>query len=69
MMLVVRTSPLTGQRNEMVLNITAAQIDELDMPNRRCIQDIFPNLTSSQREFVKTGYTQEDWDNMFGADE
>jgi hypothetical protein len=67
MMQVIRKSPFTGKTNSMVLNVTQAQIDELDSPNRRLIQQIFPNLTSAEREFVKTGYTQEDWDQMFGG--
>lgn len=65
MMQVFRKSPFTGQMNSMVLNVTQAQIDELDSPNRRLIQQIFPNLTPAEREFIKTGYTQEDWDQMF----
>jgi len=46
----------------MELDATQAQLDEL-----RLIQQIFPNLTAAQREFVKTGYTQEDWDQMFAG--
>jgi hypothetical protein len=65
MMQVIRKSPFTGKTNSMVLNVTQAQIDELDSPNRRLIQQIFPNLTSAEREFVKTGYTQEDWNVIF----
>jgi len=69
MMQVVRTSPFTGKVNTMVLNVTEAQIDELDSPNRRLIQQIFPNLTSGEREFILTGYTQEDWDTIFAGSE
>lgn len=67
MMQVFRKSPLTGNTNSMVLNVTQAQIDELDSPNRRLIQQIFPNLTPAEREFIKTGYTQEDWATIFGG--
>ena len=66
MMQVFRQSPFTGKTNSMVLDVTQAQIDELDSPNRRMIQHIFPNLTPAEREFIITGYTQEDWDAIFG---
>lgn len=29
------------------------------------IQVAFPNLTPAQREFIMTGITQEEWDEMF----
>jgi hypothetical protein len=35
----------------------------------RLIQDIFPGLTADQREFIKTGYTAEDWARMFPSAE
>ena len=66
-MQVTRTSPFTGIVNTMELDVTQEQIDELVEPNRRLIQEIFPNLTSAEREFIKTGYTQEDWDDMFSG--
>ena len=28
-----------------------------------------PDLTTSQREFVMTGVTDEEWDNEFGTEE
>ena len=66
-MQVTRTSPFTGIVNTMELDVTQAQIDELVEPDRRLIQQIFPNLTSAEREFILTGYTQEDWDSIFGG--
>jgi hypothetical protein len=68
-MLITRTSPLTGKTNIMDLAVTQAQLNELASNNRRLIQQIFPNLTQSEREFIKTGYTQEDWDTMFNDSE
>ena len=67
MMQVIRTSPFTGKTNSVVLNVTQAQIDELDSPNRRLIQQIFPNLTQDEREFILTGYTPGDWATIFGG--
>ena len=33
------------------------------------IQNAFPNLTSEQREFIKTGVTPEEWDETFCDDD
>ena len=65
---ITRTSPLTGRVNTMELDITPEQLAEfLGTGRRRLIQEIFPNLTREEREFVKTGYTQADWDHMFAG--
>jgi hypothetical protein len=32
---------------------------------RTLIQDAFPDLTADQREFIMTGITPEEWDQMF----
>ena len=62
---VIRTSPLTGNTNTMYMDISDDQINEWNDPNRtRLIQDIFPNLTEVEREFIMTGYTVADWKEM-----
>ncbi len=61
MILIKRISPLTGKVNEMVLDITQEQINEWNSPNRRLIQQVFPNLSTDEREFLMTGYTPSDW--------
>lgn len=33
------------------------------------IQDYFPELSDSEREFLLTGITDEEWDEVFGKDE
>jgi len=65
MLYVERISPLTGKTTAMVLDINQEQVDEWNNPNRtKLIQDIFPNLTDDEREFVMTGYTPEDWEKL-----
>ena len=65
-MLITRISPLTGKTLTLDLDITEDQIREYETPGRvRLIQEIFPSLTADQREFVLTGYTNEDWEQMF----
>ena len=63
---VERVSPLTGKTNKMYLDISAEQIEEWNRfpSQRRYIQDIFPNLTQDEREFIMTGYTVSDWKEM-----
>lgn len=66
-MIITRISPLTGRAATMDLPVTQAQLDELALrgPRRRLIQEIFPELAADEREFIKTGYTQADWDKLF----
>ena len=63
MLELTKTSILTGKINTMTLTITQ---DQLDLYNNTKIniQDVFPNLDSGQREFIKTGITQEEWDKL-----
>lgn len=68
MLYVERISPLTGKPSAMVLDVIQEQVDEWNNPNRtRLVQDIFPNLTDDEREFIMTGYTPEDWKAIYGT--
>ncbi len=62
-MQITKTSILTGKTSTMSLPITQEQLD-LYNNTRMKIQEVFPNLDNSQREFIKTGITQEEWDNL-----
>jgi hypothetical protein len=68
-MLITRRSPFTGKLNTLDLPVTVMQMREFDSPSRRKIQDIFPDLTAGQREFIFTGYTEEDWATLFPPEE
>tara|TARA_A100001391_G_scaffold70145_2_gene44817 strand:+ start:2180 stop:2398 length:219 start_codon:yes stop_codon:yes gene_type:complete len=63
MMQITKTSILTGKTSTMSLPITQEQLD-LYNNTRMKIQEVFPNLDNSQREFIKTGITQEEWDKL-----
>lgn len=67
MLQVIRKSPRTGRLNSMDLDITLEQLERYEA-GKGFIQDIFPNLNASEREFIKTGYTDEDWKEIFGED-
>jgi hypothetical protein len=69
-MKVTRRSPYTGKLNTLELDVTAAQMREAEGPHpRRLIQEIFPDLPPPLREFILTGYTPEDWDDLFKEQE
>ena len=67
-MQIARKSPFTGKVNTMEISVTEEQMEEVSS-GRWLIQDILHNLTADEREFIMTGYTQEDWDNMFADEE
>lgn len=63
--IVTMTSPLTGKNNSMILKgVTRAMYDSWALGGT-LIQHAFPFLSADEREFLLSGYTQEDWDKMF----
>jgi hypothetical protein len=69
---ISRKSPHTDKINTMELPLTQEEYETAYMRWRvggYLIQDAFPTLNNEQREFIKTGYTPEDWKEMFGEDE
>lgn len=58
---VTRRSPITGELNTVLIEMTQDQIDRYKK-NEEHIQHIFPNLSANEREFILTGMTPEDWD-------
>lgn len=63
-MKITRKSAFTGEIHTMELNVTPEQMKEYADGGRH-IQHIFPHLTAGEREFIKTGVTQEEWDAVF----
>jgi hypothetical protein len=63
-MLITRTSTLSGITRTLDLDVTPAQV-ELYSAGGVLLQDAFPQLTMAEREFIKTGITAEEWDEMF----
>ena len=61
---IIKTSPLTGKRHTMQLDITIEQYNLWQ--SGELIQVSFPNLSKGEREFLKSGITPEEWDNEFG---
>lgn len=63
-MQIKRISPFTGKLNIMNLDVSLEQMIRWD--RGELIQDVFPNLTADEREFIKTGITPNDWNEMVG---
>jgi hypothetical protein len=66
-MIIKRTSAFTGITREVDLPVTEEQMNRYN--NGELIQRAFPQLTPGQREFILTGVTDDEWDDMFGEKE
>lgn len=66
-MLITRTSPFSKKQNSMELDITQEQLDRWQ--SGELIQNAFPHLSADEREFLKTGITPAEWNNLFGKEE
>lgn len=65
---VTTKSSFTGAVNTMTLPVTEAQLDRF-FRREALIQDIFPDLSDEQREFLLTGVTPAEWNAVFGKKE
>ena len=63
-MIITRTSPFSHKTSSMDLDVTEDQI--ADWVSGTLIQDAMPHLTPEQKEFIMTGITSEEWDEMVG---
>jgi len=66
-MKIVRRSPFNGLMNEMEIAVTLEQLRE--WKNGMMIQRAMPNLTAGEREFIMTGITPQEWEDLFGKGE
>ena len=63
-MKVTRRSMLTGKLHAMDLDITERQLKSYER-GEGLLQDIFSHLTPAEREFIKSGITNEDFESTF----
>lgn len=74
-MRVTRTSPISGVEHTMDLpNLTEEKFHQWNevLENDEqppLIQQFFPELTDSEREFLLSGITPEEWEEMFLREE
>jgi hypothetical protein len=67
-MLVTRTSIFSGKITTMDLPVTQEQLDRWQL-RRELIQNVFPELSAAEREFLMSGVTTAEWDAMFPPDD
>jgi hypothetical protein len=67
-MLITKRSSISGEENTLDLDINAEQLMRIQQ-GKELIQNIVPHLSKDQREFLITGITADEWDNLFGNPE
>lgn len=58
-----RTSIVSGITRSLDLNVTPAQLARIDAGE--LIQNVLPHLSDDDREFILTGITAEEWDDLY----
>jgi hypothetical protein len=66
-MKIHRISPKTGMLNTMDIDITLDQIDRWQ--NGELIQNVMPNISAEQREFIISGLLPEEFEDIFKEEE
>ena len=66
-MKITRTSRLTGTERTREIDLTPVQLAAWE--DGELIQDAAPHLSDTDREFLMTGITAEEWTAAFGSDE
>ena len=64
---ITKKSSLSGVEHTLDIDITEEQFQRVEMRffTKELIQNIIPNVSLGEREFLMTGITQEEWDNTF----
>lgn len=60
---ITRKSDISGKENTLEIDVTQEQIDlwQSGVP----LQQAMPNVSADEREFIKTGITAEEWEEIF----
>ena len=66
MIKVTRQSILTRKMNTMELPILQEHLDMYDTIGGLLVQNVFPNLSADQREFLINGVTPDEWNKHIG---
>ena len=67
---ITKISSLTGIEHTLNINITEDELLRVEnrYNSKELIQNIVPNLTMDEREFLMTGITNEEWIRTFGEE-
>lgn len=63
-MRITRTSIHIGITRTLDLDVTPEQLSLIENKEQH-IQDVLPHLSKDDREFILTGLTAQEWDEMF----
>jgi len=66
-MLVTKTSQISKTESTLDLDITQDQLNRVNLryTTGELIQNIVPNLSMEEREFLITGITPKEWNELF----
>ena len=69
-MKITKVSQLTGKEHTMDIDVNQYEMIRIEnrFHSKELIQNIVPNLSMSEREFLMTGITSEEWDTTIGED-
>jgi len=62
-MIITRTSTLSGHISSMNIDVTLEQVASWEQGE--LVQNAMPNLSADEREFIMTGITPAEWNEMF----
>lgn len=62
-MKITMKSPFTGTINTLEIDVTMKQIEAWH--DGALIQDVMPDVSADEREFIMTGITPEEWKEAF----
>ena len=65
MVRLTKVSKISGKKNSILLDVTQKQLSDFYLGKLGLIQEAFPNLTPSEREFILSGSTAEEWNELF----
>ena len=65
-MMITKTSPFTGTTCTKEIPVTISQLE--DWQSGTLIQQAMPNISANDREFIMTGITAKEWNDLFGED-
>ncbi len=65
-MKIEKRSHFTGRLNAMDIDVTLEQLSRYRLGE--LIQDVMPDLTIEEREFIMTGVTPQEWKEAFPND-
>lgn len=66
-MLITKKSILSGTEMTKDLPVTHSQLAQY-VSGQGLIQNIFPLLTPYERDWIKFGLTEEEWNTMYGPE-